>query len=160
MPFIDDVAAAYGWADLIICRAGALTISELAAAGLGAILDAVSDRRSTITRRVMRSTWWMRTRRFVLPQSELTPKRLAAEIARCIDDRELVKARAMRARELARPDATRDVADLCLAAGDGCHEGPDAQDRANSLRGHRGRRHGRYRRSVAEPGLCRTGVRP
>ena len=37
-PFIDDMAEAYGWADLVICRAGALTISELAAAGVGAIL--------------------------------------------------------------------------------------------------------------------------
>ena len=37
-PFIDDMAEAYGWADLVICRAGALTISELTAAGVGAIL--------------------------------------------------------------------------------------------------------------------------
>jgi hypothetical protein len=37
-PFIEDMAAAYGWADLVICRAGALTVSELAAAGVGAIL--------------------------------------------------------------------------------------------------------------------------
>ncbi len=38
MPFIEDMAEAYAWADLVICRAGALTISELAAAGVGAIL--------------------------------------------------------------------------------------------------------------------------
>ncbi len=38
MPFIEDMAQAYAWADLVICRAGALTISELAAAGVGAIL--------------------------------------------------------------------------------------------------------------------------
>ncbi len=37
-PFIDDMAAAYGWADMVICRAGALTVSEVAAAGLGALL--------------------------------------------------------------------------------------------------------------------------
>ncbi|MFO8156435.1 MAG: undecaprenyldiphospho-muramoylpentapeptide beta-N-acetylglucosaminyltransferase [Pseudomonadota bacterium] len=37
-PFIDDMAAAYGWADLVICRAGALTVSEVAAAGVGALL--------------------------------------------------------------------------------------------------------------------------
>ena len=40
--FIDDMATAYGWADLVICRSGALTVSELAAAGLGAVLGAVS----------------------------------------------------------------------------------------------------------------------
>ena len=37
-PFIDDMAEAYGWADLVLCRAGALTVSELAAAGVGAVL--------------------------------------------------------------------------------------------------------------------------
>ena len=43
-PFIDDMAEAYGWADLVICRAGALTVSELAAAGVGADSGAVSRR--------------------------------------------------------------------------------------------------------------------
>ena len=38
LPFIEDMAAAYGWADLVICRAGALTVSELAAVGVGSIL--------------------------------------------------------------------------------------------------------------------------
>ena len=38
MPFIDDMAAAYAWADLAVCRAGAMTIAELQAAGLGALL--------------------------------------------------------------------------------------------------------------------------
>ena len=37
-PFIDDMAGAYAWADLVVCRSGALTVSELAAAGLGAVL--------------------------------------------------------------------------------------------------------------------------
>ena len=52
-----------------------------------------------------------------MPQSELTPQAQAAEIEGCIADRDIVGTRAMRARELARPDATREVADLCLAAG-------------------------------------------
>ncbi len=38
MPFIEDMAEAYAWADLVICRAGALTIAELAAAGVAAVL--------------------------------------------------------------------------------------------------------------------------
>ena len=50
-PFIGDMAEALGWADLVICRAGALTISELAAAGLGAMLvpypHAVDDHQRT-----------------------------------------------------------------------------------------------------------------
>jgi len=114
-PFIDDVAAAYGWADIVICRAGALTISELAAAGLGAILipypSAVDDHQTGNARYLVDAGAGV-----LMPQSELTPDRLAAEIERCIDDRSIVTTRALRARELARPEATREVAELCLAA--------------------------------------------
>jgi len=115
-PFIDDVAAAYGWADIVICRAGALTISELAAAGLGAILipypSAVDDHQTGNARYLVDAGAGV-----LVPQSELSPERLAAELERCIDDRSIVTTRALRARELARPEATREVADLCLAAG-------------------------------------------
>ncbi len=43
LPFIDDMAAAYAWADLAVCRAGAMTVAELQAAGLGADLRAAAD---------------------------------------------------------------------------------------------------------------------
>jgi UDP-N-acetylglucosamine--N-acetylmuramyl-(pentapeptide) pyrophosphoryl-undecaprenol N-acetylglucosamine transferase len=116
VPFIDDVAEAYGWADLAICRAGALTISELAAAGLGAILvpypTAVDDHQTHNAQYLVDAGAAV-----LLPQTELTPETLAAEIDRCINDRELNQTRAARARELARPNATREVADLCLALG-------------------------------------------
>ncbi|MFQ5634814.1 MAG: undecaprenyldiphospho-muramoylpentapeptide beta-N-acetylglucosaminyltransferase [Gammaproteobacteria bacterium] len=115
-PFIDDVAAAYAWADLAICRAGALTISELAAAGLGAILipypSAVDDHQTRNAQYLVDAGAAV-----CMAQSDLTPARLAAEIAQCIDDRRLVETRAQRARDMARPEATRAVADACLATG-------------------------------------------
>ncbi len=116
-PFIEDVAAAYGWADIVICRAGALTISELAAAGLGAILvpypTAVDDHQTGNARYLVDAGAAV-----LIPQADLTPERLATEIARCMDDRELVASRATHARALARPDATRRVAEWCLALGE------------------------------------------
>jgi len=115
--FIDDVAAAYAWADIVICRAGALTISELAAAGLGAILvpypAAVDDHQTGNARYLVDAGAAV-----LIPQSGLTPERMAAEIATCVDDRGVVTMRATRARALARPDATRAVADACLALGE------------------------------------------
>lgn len=112
--FIDDVAAAYAWADVAICRAGALTVSELAAAGLGAILvpypSAVDDHQTGNARYLVEAGGGV-----LIPQSELTPQRLADEIRRCVDDRALVVSRALGARSIARPNATRDVADRCLA---------------------------------------------
>lgn len=114
--FIDDVAGAYGWADMVICRAGALTISELAAAGLGAILipypSAVDDHQTRNAAYLVEADAAV-----LMPQADLTPARLAAELTCCIDDRELVRQRAIRARALARPDATRAVVERCLAVG-------------------------------------------
>ena len=112
--FIDDVAEAYGWADMVICRAGALTISELAAAGLGAVLVpypyAVDDHQTTNARYLVDAGAAV-----LMPQDALTPEVLAEEIRTCASDRNRVVERAIRARELARPDATREVTDICLA---------------------------------------------
>jgi UDP-N-acetylglucosamine--N-acetylmuramyl-(pentapeptide) pyrophosphoryl-undecaprenol N-acetylglucosamine transferase len=113
--FIDDIAAAYSWADLVICRAGALTISELAAAGLGAILvpypSAVDDHQTHNAGYLVSAGAAV-----LLPQDQLTPQRLVAELLQCIDDRDIVIRRAMAARSVAQPDATRDVVNRCLAA--------------------------------------------
>jgi UDP-N-acetylglucosamine--N-acetylmuramyl-(pentapeptide) pyrophosphoryl-undecaprenol N-acetylglucosamine transferase len=113
-PFIDNVAEAYGWADMVICRAGALTISELAAAGLGAVLvpfpSAVDDHQTSNAGFLAAAGAAV-----IIPQDRLAPESLAAEIEKCVSDRQLVLDRAMRARSLARPDATREVAERCLA---------------------------------------------
>ena len=117
-PFIADMAAAYAWADLVICRAGALTIAELAATGVGAVFvpfpAAVDDHQTRNARFLADANAGV-----LIPQDELTPERLAAEIEACSNDRELVLARARAARALAQPAATRAVADSCLKWGGG-----------------------------------------
>jgi UDP-N-acetylglucosamine--N-acetylmuramyl-(pentapeptide) pyrophosphoryl-undecaprenol N-acetylglucosamine transferase len=116
--FIDDMAAAYAWADLVICRAGALTVSELAAAGVGAILvpfaAAVDDHQSANARYLVGAGAAV-----VIAERELTAERLAAELRRLCADRATLLAMAQRARALARPEATQALADTCLRfAGD------------------------------------------
>jgi len=114
--FIDDMAAAYGWADLVICRSGALTVAELAAAGVGSVLvpyPAAVDDHQTKNARYLSDA----DAAVLLPQSELNPARLAAEIQRCMGSRDLVLARARAARDLAQPAATRAVAECCLRWG-------------------------------------------
>lgn len=112
--FIDDVAEAYGWADMVICRAGALTISELTAAGLGAVVvpypSAADDHQTGNAQYLVAAGAGV-----MIPQSSLTPESLAAELEICISDRQAVIDRAVRARSLAKPEATREVVDRCLA---------------------------------------------
>jgi len=111
--FIDDMAAAYDWADLVLCRAGALTVSEVAVAGLAAILvplpTAIDDHQSANAR-------WLAGAgaALLLPQAELTPGRLAHELERLDRDRAELAAMARRARALAMPDAAEAVAASCL----------------------------------------------
>jgi UDP-N-acetylglucosamine--N-acetylmuramyl-(pentapeptide) pyrophosphoryl-undecaprenol N-acetylglucosamine transferase len=109
--FITDMAAAYEWADLVICRAGALTLAELSAAGVGAILvpfpHAVDDHQ---TRNAGYMTDVGAAR--LLPQSELTPETLETLLKELLQDRGLVTGMAVAARRVARPDATSEVADV------------------------------------------------
>jgi UDP-N-acetylglucosamine--N-acetylmuramyl-(pentapeptide) pyrophosphoryl-undecaprenol N-acetylglucosamine transferase len=116
--FIDDVSEAYAWADMVVCRAGALTISELAAAGLGSVLipypSAVDDHQTRNASYLVEADAAV-----LMPQAALTPASLAAELTRCIDDRQLVLQRAINARKLSRPGATGEVVELCLSVGCG-----------------------------------------
>ncbi len=112
--FIDDMAAAYGWADVVVCRSGALTVAELAAAGLSAVLvpfPAAVDDHQTLNGRYLADAGAA----VLVQQAELTPARLAEELQHYLDDRTLVARRAGRARELAHPQATHDLAAACLA---------------------------------------------
>lgn len=110
LPFIDDMAGAYAWADLVICRAGALTVAELAAAGVASVLvpfpHAVDDHQ-TGNARFLSSAGAA----ILLPQSELTPERLAD--LRHLSRQQLLQM-AEQARSLARPAATVDVASVCV----------------------------------------------
>ncbi|MBM4195976.1 MAG: undecaprenyldiphospho-muramoylpentapeptide beta-N-acetylglucosaminyltransferase [Gammaproteobacteria bacterium] len=116
-PFIEDMASAYAWADVVVCRAGALTIAELAAAGLPAILvpfpGAVDDHQTRNAEHFVATGAGV-----LMPQQTLTPERLAAELDLLAADRSLALRRAEQARALARPAATEDIADLCQLLGD------------------------------------------
>ncbi len=110
--FIEDMSEAYGWADLVICRAGALTVSELAAAGVGSILvpfPAATDDHQTRNAEIL-----VRADAAVLiADAALSAERLAAEIAALCQGRGKLLAMAERARSLARPHATAALADAC-----------------------------------------------
>jgi len=114
--FIDDMAGAYAWADLAVSRSGALTVSELAAAGLPGVLvpfPAAVDDHQTRNARFLAS----RGAAVLLPEDGLTPERLAAELRNLLgrDARDLA-AMAEAARRAASPGAAEQLADLCLAA--------------------------------------------
>ncbi len=108
--FINDMAGAYAWADLVICRSGALTVAELAAAGVASLLvpfpHAVDDHQTANARFLSNAG-----AAILLPQDELTPQGLA-EIRNL--SRQQLAQMAERARELARPEATADVARACV----------------------------------------------
>jgi UDP-N-acetylglucosamine--N-acetylmuramyl-(pentapeptide) pyrophosphoryl-undecaprenol N-acetylglucosamine transferase len=107
--FINDMAGAYDWADLVICRAGALTVAELAAAGVASLLvpfpHAVDDHQTANARFLSNAG-----AAILLPQSELTPARLA-EIRNL--SRSQLAQMAEKARALARPEATAEVTRIC-----------------------------------------------
>lgn len=111
MPYIDDMAAALAWADVAICRAGAMTISELAAVGLGAILvpypHAVDDHQTANAEYLVAAGAALR-----VADANLTPAVLA-ELWRN-SSRALWLQRAQAARAVAKPEATQQVAALCL----------------------------------------------
>ena len=113
IPFIEDMAGAYAWADLVVCRAGALTISELCASGIGAILvpfpAAVDDHQTANARFLVDAGAAV-----LIADAELTSERLAQELAKLCASRASLLAMAERARTLARPHATEDLAEACL----------------------------------------------
>lgn len=111
--FIEDVAEAYGWADLVICRAGALTVAEVAAAGLPAVFvpypHAVDDHQTANAGfLVAAGAAWC------IQDAELTPQGLGGLLGGL--RREALLDRAERARAEARPDAVQQLAAACLEA--------------------------------------------
>ena len=107
--FIEDMAGAYEWADLVICRSGALTVAELAAAGVASILvpfpHAVDDHQTGNARFLVNVGG-----AFLLPQAELTPEAIA--LIRNYSRGQLLEM-AEKARSLARPEAADELADVC-----------------------------------------------
>jgi UDP-N-acetylglucosamine--N-acetylmuramyl-(pentapeptide) pyrophosphoryl-undecaprenol N-acetylglucosamine transferase len=114
-PFIADMAEAYGWADLVVCRAGALTLAELCAAGVASILvpfPAAVDDHQTANARFLVSA----DAALLLAESGLNAEALAALIAALANDPERRLRMAQAARALAKPDAAERVAEACLEA--------------------------------------------
>jgi UDP-N-acetylglucosamine--N-acetylmuramyl-(pentapeptide) pyrophosphoryl-undecaprenol N-acetylglucosamine transferase len=113
--FIEDMAAAYAWADVVVCRAGAMTIAELAAAGVAAILvpfPSAADDHQTVNARFLEA----RDAALLLPQPEFMPARLAELLTSLAANRALLQRMAVNARACATTDATETVAQLCREA--------------------------------------------
>jgi UDP-N-acetylglucosamine--N-acetylmuramyl-(pentapeptide) pyrophosphoryl-undecaprenol N-acetylglucosamine transferase len=115
-PFIDDMASAYGWADLAVCRSGALTVAELAAAGVPAVLvpfpAAVDDHQTRNAEYAVRAGAAK-----LLPEGDLTPLTLAALLRSLLEaGRPLLEQMARAARTTAIVDADERLADACVQA--------------------------------------------
>jgi UDP-N-acetylglucosamine--N-acetylmuramyl-(pentapeptide) pyrophosphoryl-undecaprenol N-acetylglucosamine transferase len=114
-PFIADMAAAYAWADLVVCRAGALTLAELCAVGVGSVLvpfpQAVDDHQTRNAEYLVE-----RGAAVLLKQGDDLAARLQPVLADLADDAGKRLSMARAARALAMPDAAQRVADAVLAA--------------------------------------------
>lgn len=110
--FIDDMAAAYAWADVVICRAGALTVSELMMAGVASILiplpSAIDDHQTFNAKNLTEIGAGI-----ALVQKDLTAAKLAALLLTELADRHHLMLMAQKAQQLAKPYAAVQVADIC-----------------------------------------------
>ncbi|WP_410487511.1 undecaprenyldiphospho-muramoylpentapeptide beta-N-acetylglucosaminyltransferase [Acinetobacter sp. SAAs470] len=109
-PFIEDMAAAYSSADLIICRAGALTVTEIATAGIAAVfipLPTAVDDHQTANAQFLAQVNAAK----ICPQANMTPESLK-EILAPLMNRQLLSEMAVKARQHAQPDATQRVVGL------------------------------------------------
>lgn len=111
--FIDDMTGAFDWADLVICRAGALTVSELAAAGRASVLVplpiAVDDHQTANARFLVEADAGI-----LLPQKEMDADKLAKMLESLFGDPEKILAMGKNARRVVRPMATEAVVQGCL----------------------------------------------
>ncbi|MGH8156076.1 MAG: undecaprenyldiphospho-muramoylpentapeptide beta-N-acetylglucosaminyltransferase [Rhodanobacteraceae bacterium] len=112
-PFLADMAATYAWADFVVCRAGALTLAELAAAGLGAILlpfpYAVDDHQTRNAEGFVAAG-----AAELVQDRDFDASRFAGKLERLLRDAERRLAMANAARTLAKPDAAEVIAQRCL----------------------------------------------
>jgi UDP-N-acetylglucosamine--N-acetylmuramyl-(pentapeptide) pyrophosphoryl-undecaprenol N-acetylglucosamine transferase len=110
--FVDDMASAYAWADVVICRAGALTVSELMAAGVAALLvplpSAIDDHQTFNAAILTRANAGI-----AVAQQELTAEKLATLLLSQLHERANLKRMATNARSLALPQAAETVATIC-----------------------------------------------
>ena len=111
VPFLTNMAERFAWADVIVCRAGAITAAEIAAAGRAAIFipfGAATDSHQLRNAQEMQRAGAGR----LISEKELTAERLTTEIFSLIDQPEQLEMQSHAARSLARPHATRDIVNL------------------------------------------------
>jgi UDP-N-acetylglucosamine--N-acetylmuramyl-(pentapeptide) pyrophosphoryl-undecaprenol N-acetylglucosamine transferase len=111
VPFLTNMAERFAWADVIVCRAGAITAAEIAAAGRAAIFipfGAATDSHQLRNAQEMARAGAGR----LITESELTAERLTTEVFSLIDQPEQIEKQSTAARTLARPSATRDIVNL------------------------------------------------
>ncbi|MCZ6804544.1 MAG: undecaprenyldiphospho-muramoylpentapeptide beta-N-acetylglucosaminyltransferase [Proteobacteria bacterium] len=113
--FIDNMADAYAWADIVICRAGALTIAELATCGIGSILIpfpyAVDDHQTENAKYLSAEG-----AAILIQEAQLNAEKLKEILLKLCHAPEQLMQMAVKARSLARPQASDDVARLCMEA--------------------------------------------
>ena len=113
--FIADMAKAYEWADVVVCRSGALTVSEMMAAGVASILIpfpfAVDDHQTANGQFLVNAGAAK-----LKPQSELNAQNLLEELNHLRENRELLIEMSKAARSLAKPDSAKVVAKYCIEA--------------------------------------------
>jgi UDP-N-acetylglucosamine--N-acetylmuramyl-(pentapeptide) pyrophosphoryl-undecaprenol N-acetylglucosamine transferase len=110
-PFIGNMAEQFALADVIVCRSGAITVAEIAAAGRAAILipfGAATDSHQLRNAEAMER----RGAAAVIPQDQLTPQTLTEKLFSLLDDPARTRSMQTQARALARPNATQDIVDL------------------------------------------------
>ncbi|WP_371922649.1 undecaprenyldiphospho-muramoylpentapeptide beta-N-acetylglucosaminyltransferase [Simiduia sp. 21SJ11W-1] len=110
--FIDDMAEAYAWADIVLCRAGALTVSEIASVGVPAVFipfpHAIDDHQTA------NAQWLVQAgAAWLMPQASLSVDRLCKLFQQVGSDRPLLVEMANKARAQAMPGAAQAVADVC-----------------------------------------------
>ena len=113
--FIDDMGEAYQWADLVVARSGALTVSELAMVGVGAVLvpfaAAIDDHQTLNARHFARGGAGI-----VIPERELTPESLARSLTACLADLDGLAKMADAAHAQAKHAVAERIADACVEA--------------------------------------------
>ena len=112
-PFVAEIDAAYAWSDIVIARAGALTVAELSAVGVASVLvplpSAIDDHQR------LNAQWLVDAGAAVLmPQQDLTAASLAAALEPLLADPARLLAMANNARALSRPDATETIVSACM----------------------------------------------
>lgn len=108
-PYVEDMAAMYRWADVVVCRAGALTVAELAISGTPSVLvplpHAIDDHQTANARTLSACGGAL-----LLPQAEMTPARLAQVMGEFLSSPQRLATMRAQARATAFPDATQSVA--------------------------------------------------